>query len=118
MSKSSPGRSNTRSLRVNGPSGRDVSGEIAREDLLEPEGGVVSILLTQRLLEHEPRPAAVELERGDLVVEPRLVVHIAPAHRRVSHPGAACERPADGRGRLRGHEAHDPALLGVERVAE
>ena len=64
------------------------------------------------------RAAAVELERGDLVVEPRLVVGIAPADGGILDAGRARERAHDHPRRRGGHEAHHRPLLVVERVAE
>src|SRR3954454_6672683 len=98
----SRGRSQSRSLRRNGRSADSVSAELAREDLLEPESGMVPVLLTQRLLQHHAGAPALELERGDLVADPGLVVHVPPAHRRVRHPRAAGERTTERLGGLGG----------------
>src|SRR4051794_33324011 len=53
----------------------------------------VLVVARHGLLYDQTRPAAVQLERADLVVEPRLVpVCQAPAHVRLTHAGAAGKR--------------------------
>src|SRR5215218_4844848 len=70
------------------------------------------------LLELEGGVAALEHERADLIVEPGLVVDVAPAHGRRRDAGAACQEAPEHRAGPRRADTHHAALVLVQRVAE
>src|SRR5687767_8651280 len=88
------------------------------EDALETEPLAVLAGAGDGLLEDERRLAVAQHEAGDLVVEPRLVVGVAPADRGRLDTGAGAQHAAEQAAEARGGDPQHAPLLLVERVAE
>src|SRR4051812_25824365 len=69
-------------------------------------------------LEPRQRSAVLELERADLIVEPRVAVLEAPADRGARHARRARQRTPDQLARAREAGLHAAALVRAQRVAE
>src|SRR3954466_11169275 len=100
-------------MRVLSPREVRVWFDRARKDTLHADA-----LAGQRLLQHELGAAALEVQPGDLVVEPRRVVLQAPVHGGVADARGPGQRAAEAARERRPAGDDHAALARVERVAE
>ena len=84
------------------------------ENPLEPL--VAALRVPIDLVEHQLRRAAIELQRGDLVIEVRALGE-APADTGILHPGRPCEAPGQRRRGPREPDTNGAALARVQRIA-